>query len=1045
MRAVIGRLLQIENRDRDILWALLLQAVSCGIYVAVLDLVANTLFIEQFGAERIPLAFMISGGTGILLISMYNFFREKMEIHAFGMLNLILVMVVTAALLAGSGIWQRERVIFSVFVFMGPLTLLTLLGFWNTVRGVLEAGRGKRLPGVIEAGLFGGMVLAFFATPLLAGSGTGIFNLLYAGLAGLLVAAGSQTYLLLKRNKKRYTFSYPGPGTGPLAIFSHSYTGLMASYVVLGVAVSVMIHYSFLWASGNRFTGATELVTFFGFFFGSIMILAWTMKRYLFGRIKKRLGILFTLLVSPLLLMILALATAITAESYGYGGGAASFSYFFLLVILSKIMSRSLKESMEDPSMNIIYQTLGRREKHLVQKGIDGILHETGVFATGLFLACMVLVSFVEVVHVTYLLLMVLFIWIFVGIGLYMSYRRLLKVSLESDRLRETAERSLQDLAKADLEQTAFPVEMIVFNPYFFHYSSREDLLLLVRHSHPVVRELIWEHLLMSSPGLPDLAISQMMVSEKEPAVKERIRRLGQRRLKSKLGLQEAFIKERLDRFLDEKPEEKNDIGNAFRSGEKNEIYAALYQVAQERDRGYLPEVISLLRNQDTNLRSVAISTVALLESDGVGVQLVEFLVHPDLYITAWSALVRQGERVLDDLESAFYKPGADLLLQKRIISVMAAVGGPHAVQLLLGKLDYHHREIFHATVRSLYENHFNASEIQVATIQNAILRLVRTGTWNLAAKISIRTDEPDESIQKAIEDEIRDVNDLIMMLLAMICDRRSVQRIRMNLMDRDPENRVVAIEMMDLLVKAPLKTLLISYFEDSLVREKIDKLHLLFPVEIFPFSVLLTKILNRDGMQLGHFIRICVLDLMGRREEFFDEQQILAQGFHPDRKIRETAAQLLRKNDPERYNLVSERPDFSDNSFPDHEDPARWYIETVLVLSAWKLFMNVGLNALFKLVSGLQPFDEELLSAQDYVVLARSREEGDFSPLSSGIAIIAAHQPEILEQIRYLGAGGKSEAYLIEKEVFIELLFDDRSLLHVFCVPLNKNTINLV
>lgn len=1045
MRAVIGRLLQIDTRDRNILLALLMQAAGSGVFIAVFDLTANTLFLDRFGTERIPLAFMISGGVGMFLISLYHFIQSRMEVHSFGLLNLLLVIAVTVILIAGPDLFQKKNVEFSLFVFMGPLTLMTLLGFWSTVKGIFQSGKVHMFSGMIEAGLIGGMVLGFFAGPLLVEGGTGVFNLLSVGLAGLLAALGSQLYLLLKKDKRRVPYRFASPGTGPFALFSHRYTGLMAAFVILGVGVSILLHYSFLWVSHGRFTGSRELVDFFGFFFGAMMILAWTTKRYLFGWIKKRFGIAITLLVSPLLLIILTMVTAAAAESFGYTGGAATFSYFFMLVILSRMIGGSLKGSMEDPSMKIMYQTLDRRERYLTQRSIEGVLHETAVFATGFFLASVVLISFVEIIHVIYILLILLLVWISVGLALYRSYRRFLKVSLESERLKEVADRSVEDLVKVDLERTAFPVETMEFNPYFFHYASRENLMLLLNHSHAGVRERVWGHLLRSSPGLPDLTLNQMLVKEKEPAVKKRIRELGQRRLKSKLGLQEAFIKERLDRFLDEKPEDKISIGDAFRSGEKNEIYAALYQVAQEKDLDYLPEVVTLLRNQDTNLRSVAISTAAFLESDGMGEKLVEFLDHPELYMTAWSAVVKQGEGVLDDLETAFHRPGASILLQKRIVTAMAAIGGPRSSQLLLGKLDYHHREIFHITVKNLYEKKFVASEIQAATIQNAIFRLVRTGTWNLAAKISVTAGEPEDGIIKAIEDELGDVNELIMMLLAMIYDRRPVQRIQMNLADRDPGSRAVAIELLDLLVRAPLKELLITYFEEMSVREKIDKLQLLFPVEIFPFKTLLIKILNRDGMQLGHFIRICVLELMGRRKEFFDEQQILAQGFHPDRKIRETAAQLLRKNDPERYSQVSARPDFPDNTFPDHDDPARWYIETVLGLADWEIFMNVGLNSLFKLVSGLQSFDEELLSGGDYVVLARSVEEGSFSPLSSGIAIIAAHQPEIMEQIRYLGAGGKCTAYLIEREMFIELLFDERSLLHVFCAGLNKDALSLV
>ena len=596
--------------------------------------------------------------------------------------------------------------------------------------------------------------------------------------------------------------------------------------------------------------------------------------------------------------------------------------------------------------MNLIYQSLDPRDRPNVQSGIEGVLSQIGVFAAGLFLACFVLISFVEIVHVTYVLFVFLVAWFFVGLALYRSYQRMLKVTLESDRIKDMVDLSLMDIVKVDLEKTAFPMELLEFNPYYFHYTSRDHLLTLTSHQNAKVRGFVWDHLLNTSPGLPEILTSvKCWFQEKDPEIKDRIRRMGQRKLKSKLGLQEAFIKERLDRFSEDETEPDSAIGEAFHSGVKNEIYAALYHVAEEQDHTYLPEVISFFRDKDPNIQSVAISTAGLMDTGGNGVKLIDFLDHPRLYAIAWSALVKQGEGVLDELETAFYKPEADIKLQKRIVSVISAIGGEQSVQLLLDKLNYHHREVFHSVVQGLYENQFQASEIQVAFIQNAILKMVHTGTWNMAARISVRTDDPGGSLAKAIDHEIWDVNEMILMLMAMIYDRRSVRRIRLSLLDRQSDDRGMAIELLDLLLSEPLKTVLISYFHDVTVREKIDKLKELYPIDIFPVDLLLKRILNRDGTQMGDFIRICVLERMGNVNRFFDEQQIIAQGFHPNPKIRETAAQLLRKNDPERYHMVTERLDFPDNSFPDHEDAARWYMDTTMKLTAWKLFLNVGIN----------------------------------------------------------------------------------------------------
>jgi hypothetical protein len=370
----------------------------------------------------------------------------------------------------------------------------------------------------------------------------------------------------------------------------------------------------------------------------------------------------------------------------------------------------------------------------------------------------------------------------------------------------------------------------------------------------------------------------------------------------------------------------------------------------------------------------------------------------------------------------------------------MAAIGGPKAMQMLVEKLEYHQREVFDASIRGLYENKFLAHELQVAKVESAVMKMVRTGAWNLGAKISLRMDNPGGNIDVAIDHEIWDVNEKILLLLSFVYDRRSVHRIRKNLLDSQAEDRGMAIELLDLLLKEPLKTVLISYFTDVLIREKIDRLQALDPIELMPVDLLLRKILNRDGMQMGDFIRVCVLERMGSEGRFFDEQQIIAQGFHPNPKIRETAAQILRKNDPGRFDMVTERLDFPDNSFPDHEDSAGWYVNATIKLAAWKLFKDVGINSLFKLVSALQPYSEEELSEGDKVVLARSQSADGRSPLGSGIAIIAVDHPEILEQIRYLGSEGPQEVYLIEREKFIELLFDDRSLLHVVGNFLNQS-----
>ncbi|MCK4989407.1 MAG: hypothetical protein KAS29_02935, partial [Bacteroidales bacterium] len=322
----------------------------------------------------------------------------------FGILNLVVVIGATVFVVGGLHLMEQDYLDFLTFVFSGPLILITLLGFWTTVRGKLSPSRGKQLSGLIEVALVGGMALALFVTPLVVIAGFDIHEMLYAGMGSLIIAAFAQMYILSHSGKSGGGYRNKSGSAGPIRLFSHRYTSLMASFVVIGVAVSVVLHYEFLSVTQNRFPGGQELVEFLGFFLGIGVLLAWILKRFLFHWIKSKFGIRITLLLLPVVLLLLTILASIFSEGYGYGGGIQMFAYFFLLVVLSNLFSRSMKESMEHPSMNLIYQSLNTRERENIQSGIEGVFSQFGVFATGLFLSLFVMLQFVEFYHVSYVL-----------------------------------------------------------------------------------------------------------------------------------------------------------------------------------------------------------------------------------------------------------------------------------------------------------------------------------------------------------------------------------------------------------------------------------------------------------------------------------------------------------------------------------------------------------------------------------------------------------------------------------------------------------------
>ena len=107
------------------------------------ELEANTVFLEAFGADRIPFAMMVSGVWGILIAAVYGYFSKQLKARAFGIVNLAAVVVATALLVGGLYYMERDYFDFATFVFAGPFILVTLLGFRTTISGFISPSRCK--------------------------------------------------------------------------------------------------------------------------------------------------------------------------------------------------------------------------------------------------------------------------------------------------------------------------------------------------------------------------------------------------------------------------------------------------------------------------------------------------------------------------------------------------------------------------------------------------------------------------------------------------------------------------------------------------------------------------------------------------------------------------------------------------------------------------------------------------------------------------------------------------------------------------------------
>ncbi|GAG81025.1 unnamed protein product, partial [marine sediment metagenome] len=163
----VYKALNIEYGERTGVLLLLSQSVFLGIFYGAFDIGATALFLDVFEAERLPGAFIISGLAGIILTTLYSKLQSRISFKNLAVINLITVAVFTGLLRFGFEIYSSDWLVFFVFVMMGPLNIIALLGFWGTVGRMFSLRQGKRLFGLIDTGQIAGIILSSYAVPVL--------------------------------------------------------------------------------------------------------------------------------------------------------------------------------------------------------------------------------------------------------------------------------------------------------------------------------------------------------------------------------------------------------------------------------------------------------------------------------------------------------------------------------------------------------------------------------------------------------------------------------------------------------------------------------------------------------------------------------------------------------------------------------------------------------------------------------------------------------------------------------------------------------------
>jgi len=961
MRKDFYSVFNIESDEKISVVLFLIQSVFLGIFYGAFDVGAHALFLSVYPASMIPNAYVISGIVGIILTSIYARVQSRYKFSTVAIINLIFISLSTALLRVLFQFTESSWLVFLIFVMMGPLNIIALLGFWGAVGRMFSLRQGKRLFGLIDSGQIFGAILSTFAIPVLISIGFAQKNLLFLSSVSVMCAFFMQIIISIKFNLNIKVQTNTKKKKRLPELLKNKYVRLMSVFIVMSMLAAFFISFSFLSVAKDNYTDHNDLAEFLGAFTGTLLLFTFLFKTFLYSKLMKTYGLKMSIIISSFLIGIFTLLAVVIGTFAGYTSASGSFIFFFLIISLSRLFSKVLKDAVEVPSFKILYQSLKAEIRHDVQAYVDGTINEIAALAAGLLLAVLSFFDFFKLLHFSYSTLIILGIWFFVARKLYTEYKISLQKTLAEHKGVKDDTESISNFVGENLEKESLINQDGLISGMEINY----ELSPLQFENN--IRKII-DH---NNEDIKQYAISKVIDSKLIEPFSKLPKKIVQKEIEEN-KISEVWQSE--DLKVNKSPGVERLIVLSKSKGTDERILAA-WLIGQYYEPQLFVYLKALLRDLQLTVKIAGIKAAVNSKNKEFCSLISEYLDTPGIITHAYDALLQFGVPALTSIDLLFYKTGASHRVLLRIIKLIGEIGGDKAVELLIKKLDHPNEEILNQVLITLGKSKFEVKESHLILLQQIIEKHIGIMGWNIAAKSTMDEVKGQEFLKEAIEEELKANYILLYQLLSLTYDSKSVMHVKENIESGTAEGASYALELLELFIDEEIKPKLFPVVEDISLLEKIKQLQNFYPVEKLSFEDLLIAIINRDINFINVWTKACAINAFSENENKEIPKDLIAHIFNPKDILRETAGVVINSLNSDNYNSVSSR--LSDNYKEDLDNSIEFlstthnhlYVEKTAFLKSIEYFKNVDGRYLYELAQNLHTLKFETYDPEDIII----------------------------------------------------------------------------
>lgn len=1054
--------LELKSKEVGIFILLFLHSFFLGLSIAFYFVPANSEFINYYGSEQLPLAYIVSGIAGYFITSIYSFLQKRVNSQVLFLGATFFMLIVTA--LGRFGVSFVDPKWLSSFVFIWAWPFISLVGI---VAGglslrFLNLVQVKRLFGLFNMGGVLAAILGYLAIPLLNKVISHSYDLLFISIAGFTVSL----FLLLsmfrkypeqvtsrkqKREKRIST-------TGFFTLIKQKYFLLIFVSATLSMVVIYVTDFAFL--SSVKLQIEPENVSqYLALVFGALKI-GELIISFFSNRLLSKYGVKLGLTILPLFsTLLIFLATLV-----GLLSGAESI-LFLVLMTLNKSFERILRRGLDDPAFNILYQPLPDNEKLSVQTKV-GVVMQISIAIAGVIL---IAINRILVTESGFLLkyfplffLPILLLWVFVSRKLYLAYKANIR-------------QILADISKEKRRDTAkYQYGTEVLKRYLKHKNQRVVNLsvTILSETNPKLLEPYATSLLANNDEIVQKAILRNIDPTWRKRIFNSIDRIYHTSESNEIRLLAERAKENLD-FSDIKEIKEEEIITLKKSQYVSDKLKLVKYIQKKKIEADEELIVQLLEDNEKAVKSAAITLAGKLKTDKLIKKLVAFIRSSEYYNISGNVLLDIGDKVLPELDKYFVSNERPEVLI-RVIELYAKFGSTPAKKLLIKHLSFENREIQLAIIWALYFCRYQADEQDVEVVKNKIDEVVENILWTYATLLDIEEEKNTLKLYMALDEERKFNFELLFQLLSFIYEPRIIALIQKNIIGK---NTIFALEIIDNFFSQDIKQTISPLFDDITTLQKIKKLNNLFPQQRFSFQERLKDIIKRDYNKLDYWTVTKAVELLGRLhksrvskrsranvmdykdieiwtrdkiEEVLDKirksempDEIFVCLYHPDELVYSTAAKIIHNENPIKcFDYLINMSTQKQQLMGELSNSGLILTDKVRLIKRHPMFFNVPENLLVKIAKVLRVKE---LKKNDELFIEHQMGEDDIIILMKGALVanvktsyetyffkydIVTRGLNIDQNVKSLIAKKESTALLISRFEYFNLLVNQTEMI---------------